>query len=327
MFRRGKSWYVRLRDQGKDRWVSLGADYEEACRRLRRIRSNKQVISQSTVANSVGKWIETYIQTMRNGKGVKLARTRVDRYLIPALGWRLLGKVTADDLRCYRLWLEQQGISSQTVAHVLSDVRCFFGWCEDSGLIDKSPVPRKLLPRIQERPPDRLTDVEVNSLVRIADPYGFVIRFGLATGLRWSELCRAQAADIENGMLVVSGTKSGKIRRVPLPRVLRAELEGRVGRLVPFSSESNSSFTFIVRRESGVRRFHPHQLRHTFGCQWLEKGGSLAALQEILGHSTIVTTQRYARLTDDMIRRESERLEEFSGKTVAKTVAGKARQH
>jgi integrase len=50
-------------------------------------------------------------------------------------------------------------------------------------------------------------------------------------------------------------------------------------------------------------------MRHTFGCRLLERGGSLAAPQQILGHACIVITQRYARLSDDMVRREAERLE------------------
>jgi integrase/recombinase XerD len=68
-----------------------------------------------------------------------------------------------------------------------------------------------------------------------------------------------------------------------------------------------------VRRYSGVTRFQAHQLRHTFVCRWLERGGSLAALQQMLGHSSIVTTQRYARISDDMVRREVERLEGVAG--------------
>jgi integrase len=69
----------------------------------------------------------------------------------------------------------------------------------------------------------------------------------------------------------------------------------------------------MVRRHSGVKGFSPHQLRHTVACRWLERSGSLAALQQILGHSSIVTTQRYARISDDMVRREAERVGMVAG--------------
>ena len=109
-------------------------------------------------------------------------------------------------------------------------------------------------------------------------------------------------------MLVVAQTKSGKVRRVPLSTELLGEIRGRVGRLVPYSVLACGAFARMIRQESGVERFHPHQLRHTFACMWLERGGSLAALQQVLGHSTIVTTQRYARLSDDHIRAEATRI-------------------
>ncbi|MFH1765367.1 MAG: site-specific integrase [Gemmatimonadota bacterium] len=276
---------------------------------FRRLRAGEAITPRLTVAQAVPRWVELYVQTARNGKGAALEESRAKRYLIPFLGHKQLGKVARDDLRSYRLWLEKKPIAIQTVHHILGSARCFFYWCLDSGYIDRSPVPRRLLPRIQERPPDRLTDEELSAIVGLPDPHGFVARFAVGTGLRWGELCRAQKLHIEDGMLVVSRTKTGRVRRVPLSQELLAELHPRVGKLVPFSVTASGAFNRYVRRESGVDRFHVHQMRHTFACRWLEKGGSLAALQQILGHSTIVTTQRYARLTDEHVRREAERLE------------------
>lgn len=309
MFRRGRSFCTRLRSGGADRWVSLGPDYDDACRKLRELRSGRLTPSgRRTVREAAHEWLETYVSTARNAGNVQLARRRVHAYLEALLGFKLVGRVTPEDLRRYRLWLESQGKSPQTVAHILSDARCFFRWCEDVGYVTRSPTPRRLLPRIQERPPDRLTDDEIDALLCVSEPHAWVIRLGLATGLRWSELCRAQASHVERDMLIVSQTKSGRVRRVPLPESIRAEIRVRIGRLIPFSERSSGSFARPVRDQSGVGRFHVHQLRHTFACRWLERGGSLAALQQILGHASIETTQRYAKLTDDHVRAEAERI-------------------
>lgn len=119
-----------------------------------------------------------------------------------------------------------------------------------------------------------------------------------ARALRWGELARAKSSDVEGGTLLVHQTKTGRVRRVPLTPELQSELRRRVGKL---------------KELTGIGRFHPHQMRHTFACQWLERGGSLAALQQILGHSTIVTTQRYARLTDEAVMAEAMRLAQGGG--------------
>ena len=131
------------------------------------------------------------------------------------------------------------------------------------------------------------------------------MRLGRGTGLRWGDLMRTKANDVRNGAIVVANTKSTKVRRIPLPPELADEIRHRVGLLVP---QTNYWHTVQrIRKLSGVSRFHPHQLRHTFACSWLEKGGSLAALQ-MLGHASIVTTQRYARLTDEAVQREFGRI-------------------
>lgn len=103
---------------------------------------------------------------------------------------------------------------------------------------------------------------------------------------------------------MVQQTKSGRVRGVPLPPDLLAEVRGHVGRLVPFAVESPGSFNRVVRRLSGIYSFHAHLLRHTFASRWLEEGRSLAALPLVLGHASIVTTQRYAKPTDESVWQE-----------------------
>lgn len=298
---------------GKLRQITLGPDYQEAKRRLSSLKTEGPKV-ESRVDEVVEAWLRTDVATRRNSLGQRDTKSRTFRYLVPFLGHCRLAGLTAARLQEYRLELEGQGLAAQSVAHALSDLRRFLNWCVESGYLIRSPFPRRLLPRIQERPPDRIGDAEADALKSLPEPYGFTCKLALGTGMRWGELCRAQAADVDRqGFLVVHHqTKSGKLRRVPLAPALLAELRKRVGRLVPFSATAKGSFSKAVRRRSGVGGFHPHQLRHTFACQWLERGGSLPALQQILGHASVVTTQRYARLTDESLQIEAERVNRTS---------------
>jgi integrase len=318
-----KAYYFRALVDGKDRWVSLGSDYEEACRQLRQLQAGGVVPrSDLTVKLAAERWLLQYVATSRQPKDQVTTKSRVKKYLEPGLGHLLLYRLTKEHVRTYRLWLEKKPISATTVSHILSDVRCLLLWCVDAGLLDSSPFPRRVMPRLQERPPDRLTDEEAEQLRELPDPCGFVCRLALGTGLRWGELTRVQASDLERGFLVVHHTKSRKVRRVPLEPELLREVRGHVGRLVAYATLSLGSFSKAVRQRTGVERFHPHQMRHTFACQWLERGGSLAALQQILGHASIVTTQRYAKLTDEVVMRETMLLaEKGRSQVVAKVVA------
>lgn len=261
-----------------------------------------------TVAQAAAEWIAVYVQTARSARNVLIATQRVRDYLSPFMGGRGLEDLGPDDFRRYRLHLQDRGLAPRTVRHVLTDARCMLGWATDTGLIGRSPFPRRIMPRIQETPPDRLTDDEVAQVLDIPEPQAFLVRFGLATGLRWAEICRAQARDLQGGMLLVHHTKSGRSRRVPVPPAVAREIRGRVGRLVTYGEGSAGSFAKFVRRHTSVARFHVHQLRHTFACRWIESGGTLASLQQILGHASVVTTQHYARLSDESIRREAERI-------------------
>ncbi len=290
MIKRGRAFYFRQQVCGNDQRLSLGTDFDEACRRLRSLKREGVPIASATVAETAERWLSTYVPTARGARDQRLAAQRVRDYLVPSLGHLLLHHLSAEHVRSYRLALERHSLSIQSVRHVLSDLRCLLNWCEDSGLVQRSPFPRRILPRIQERPPDRLSEEEIGRVCSLPDPCGFIARLLVATGLRWGEAVRLQSGDVRGGSLVIHQTKSGKVRRVPLPQVLLDELRFRVGRVLPLTSAD--SFAVQVRKGTGIARFHAHQLRHSFACRWLEAGGSLAALQEILGHTSIVTTQR-----------------------------------
>jgi len=318
MVRRGKVFYLRQVINGRLMRVSLGTDYEEARRRLRSLKTSGVPETTLTVAQAAERWLESHVATNRREEDRPLAAQRVRDYLVPHLGHLLLHRLTREQIRSYRLWLDETGLSAQSVRHLLSDLRCMLNWCADAGLISASSFPRRILPKIQERPPDRLTDDELAAVCDLEDPYGFICRLLASTGLRWGEAVRAQASDIQCGVLVVHQTKSGKVRRVPLPDELQAELRGRVGRLVPLINAQG--FADRVRSRTGLAGFHAHQLRHTFACRWLEAGGSLAALQEILGHASIVTTQRYGRLGEAHVQAEASRIQ---GRLVTPVVTGR----
>ena len=75
-----------------------------------------------------------------------------------------------------------------------------------------------------------------------------------------------------------------------------------------WSETSNGSFNTRVSKLSSISRFHIHQTRHTFACRYLEAGGELPMLQEILGHASVVTTQRYGRPNAKAIRGDASRV-------------------
>ena len=193
LFKRYKNaYYVRKRVDGVPRWISLGTDEEEATRRFRAM---EKPVGPRLIRDAAAEWLETYIRTQRNPQNQKLAAQRAEDYLIEFLGYRKVSAVTENDIRKYRVWLEGK-VSVQTVHHILSDLRCFLLW---AGV----QFPRRMMPRLQERAPDRLSDEQVSALLTAPEPYFYTLRLLLEMGLRWGEAIRAQGSDIQGEWLVL----------------------------------------------------------------------------------------------------------------------------
>ena len=172
----------------------MGSDYDTACKKLREVQRMGRVHhSESTLVELASKWLAVSVSTTRGPKGQHLAAQRVQKFVSPFFAAVRAHRVTGERIREFRLWLEKQPISLQTVKHILADLRCMLNWAEDAGYLDRTPFPRRVMPRIVESAPDRLTDAEVDRLLSLPEPYAYVIRLGLDTGLRWGELIRVRA--------------------------------------------------------------------------------------------------------------------------------------
>lgn len=284
--------------------------------RGRRLRSHRVQRSQGqpdadlNVFHAAECWLASYIATTRNAKGQRLARTRLHDYLMHSIGALTLRELRGDHIREYRLGLEQiHGLRPQTITHILSDLRCMLRWAVSAGLIEQSPFPARVMPRIPEVAPRRFDALELEVLTRLGGRIGFALRFLLGTGLRWAEACRARREHVRGALLEVSNTKSGRVRRVPLSVALLKEWHDAGEAAVPYAVGSPGTFSRTVRRITGIEDFHVHRCRHTFAIRWLEAGGNLAVLQQILGHRDLSTTMRYARVTDELLEREAEKVE------------------
>jgi integrase len=317
MFKReGRGYYTRVWEVdprrprgGRERWVALGTDLENAKRQFIEIQvEGIRPERDGTVAQWARQWLAQYVAVHRTPKGQDLAETRVTKYLIPALGSKQVRRLTQEDLRGYRLWLQglkKPPLALQSICHLLADAKCFVRWLYKSGVIGGLPIPDRLLPKVPESPPRGLNDVELAKLTTLPDPYGFACRVMLGTGVRWGELLRLQASDLKDGAISIHGpTKSRRSRLAPLPEALLAEIRGRVGRLVPFEDQPGS-FARKVRRLSGIEEFNPHRLRHTYAYRWIRNGGSLATLQKVLGHAELETTMRYARPDEQLVAEDA----------------------
>ncbi len=326
LIRRGKAYYYRRRFGGREIRRSLGTDLREARRKALLMTQQLdfgEPLEPSATLNVAAfgeRWLSEYVEQRRSEADHKTASYRLHEYVNPVLGALALEAVGVQHLRALRASLERpreernpKKLSPQTVHHLLSDVRCLFRYAVDVGALDRSPWRSSVLPRIKQRAPARLSDSDL-AAIRGATPerYKAIVDLALYTGLRWGEIRQLQWRHVvmqPSPHLVLENTKSGKVRRVPLgAEALEALGELRQRTSSVFVSDwrpvTARWVTELTREATGVR-WHFHQLRHTFACRWLERGGSKETLRRILGHASITTTERYGELSDDAVFREA----------------------
>lgn len=256
-------------------------------------------------------------------------------FVAERLGARFaIAKIEHQHIRAYLGELYGRGLSKASVARALAAIRSWFKWLARQGLVEQSPAALVATPKLPKHLPRVPTIEEMNRVVESADEDGaawperdrviFELLYGC--GIRNAELVGIDLKDIHwaNEAILVRG-KGRKQRYVPLgdaaAEALRSYLPVREAKLAAAQKAAeieNGALLLNVRlRGNGrlttrsvgriVKRIalahglpadvHPHTLRHAFGTHMLEEGADLRAIQELLGHERLSTTQRYTQLT------------------------------
>jgi integrase/recombinase XerC len=237
--------------------------------------------------------------------------------------------VTRRDLRGYLARLDRDGYARRTIARKASVLRRYFHWAQRTGRVPTDPSAALSAPRGTAALPRILSASELDGLIdggvgssdrpEIELRDRAVVELLYGSGLRVSELCGLCRGDLSGakGTISVWG-KGEKQRRVPISEPAAAALarwieEGRPA-LVNADSPDDRIFLNSHGKALGprdVRRLldrrsptptHPHALRHTFATHLLDGGADLRAVQELLGHADLATTQIYTRVSRERMR-------------------------
>jgi integrase/recombinase XerD len=245
-------------------------------------------------------------------------------------GVRDPGQVTRTLLRDFVYLLKDLGLSAATIRREVSAVRTYYGFLVGEGRLATDPSDRLESPRRGRVLPDTLTVRDVEALLaapHLDEPLAWrdrsLLELGYGAGLRVSELCGLGTTDLllTENLVRVFG-KGGKERLVPIgrsvigavsvylhqlrPELDRGKTKGRVllnARGQPLSRVGAWGIVKRAAERAGIpKRVTPHTLRHSFATHLLEGGADLRAVQEMLGHADLSTTQIYTHVDREYLR-------------------------
>jgi len=262
-----------------------------------------------------------YLEIERGASPHTLRAYRKDLELFFASASDSAGGFDAGDIRGFVASELKRGVSKTTASRRLASLRSFFRYLHREGFLKANPAKLVASPKRPEMLPRFLTVDEVFSLIEKPEGVGFqaardraVLELAYACGLRVSELSGLNVEDVklEEGLVRVRG-KGRKERVVPVGRKAVEALRAyKVERTLKRSAEpalflnvrgkrlSQRSMGRLVRKYSWMLalsgKVTPHTLRHTFATHLLHGGADLRVIQELLGHSSLSTTQKYTHL-------------------------------
>jgi integrase/recombinase XerC len=239
-------------------------------------------------------------------------------------GWKQLDHIA---VRGFLSQLYDNGLSKPSVARALAAVRSLYRWLAREGVVEQNPAKLVSTPKLPKKLPRVPTIEEMNSVIdgEMPEVAAFPERDRLmlellyGCGIRNSELTGINLDDIRlSAEAILIRGKGKKERYVPFGDSVKSALAAYLpARQMILESVGEHSAALLVNRRGGrittrsvgriIKKIavakglssdvHPHTLRHAFGTHMLEEGADLRAIQELLGHERLATTQRYTQLS------------------------------
>ena len=240
-----------------------------------------------------------------------------------------LRRVKTDTINEYLRYLERRGKSPATVTRSAASLKSFYGYMQASGVMKANPAKAVVTHRAERKYPEILTNKEVELFLeqpRCVDEKGFrdhaMLELLYATGIRVSELIGLNVTDVNLTAGFIRCSSRGKERIIPLyhgavkalqdyirdirPRIIANETETALFVNMNGERMSRQGFWKIIKHyqeTAGIEKdITPHTLRHSFAAHLLENGADLRAIQEMLGHADISSTQIYTHVLQKQLK-------------------------
>ncbi len=242
-----------------------------------------------------------------------------------------LSEIELDDLQQFIIWLHEIGLSAGSQARIISGIKAFFSYLIQEEILKINPSELLETPKLAKKLPDTLSVEEIERLLEAIDrstPEGernvAILEVLYGSGLRVSELVNLTLQDIfwEEGFLRVIG-KGDKQRIVPFSDMAAKHLKIYIQEVrVHINADvKHEHFVFLNRRGKQLTRvmiftiiknlatkiglkksISPHTFRHSFATHLVENGADLRAVQDMLGHESITTTEIYTHLDKTFLK-------------------------
>jgi len=241
------------------------------------------------------------------------------------------GEIKVDHLRDFLSWINEVGLSARSQARIISGLKGFFKYCLIENIVTDDPSQLLDSPRLGRKLPDTLSVHDIDNLIAAIDlskPEGVRNKAMMETlyscGLRVSELISLKLSNVhfEIGFVKVIG-KGDKERLVPIGSVAIKHIKIYINEIRCHLKIQSGCEDFVFLNKNGrplsrvmvfmiikqlsekinlKKSISPHTFRHSFATHLIEGGADLRAVQEMLGHESITTTEIYTHLDRDFLR-------------------------